>query len=45
MAKNTCGLADDATIPEVQLDMTEAEHAEAATRREAMYKRATEQLK
>jgi hypothetical protein len=41
MAKNTCGLADDATIPEVKLDLTEAEHNEAAERREAMYQRAT----
>jgi len=45
MAKNTCGLADDATIPEVALDMTAEEHAEAAARREAMYMRATEQFK
>ena len=41
MAKNTCGLADDATIPEVKLDMTDAELAEAAVRRELMYQRAT----
>jgi C1A family cysteine protease len=41
MAKNTCGLADDATIPEVALDMTVEEAAEAAVRREAMYARAT----
>jgi len=41
MAKNTCGLADDATIPEVKLDLTVAEQAEAADRREAMYQRAT----
>jgi C1A family cysteine protease len=41
MAKNTCGLADDATIPEVKLDLTEAQQAEAAERREAMYQRAT----
>jgi hypothetical protein len=42
MAENTCGLADDATIPEVKLDMSEQEHAEAATWRETMYQRATQ---
>lgn len=42
MAKNTCGLADDATIPEVSLDMTEEEHVEAAALREDMYQRATQ---
>ena len=41
MAKNTCGLADDATIPQVKLDLSEEEEAEAATNREAMYQRAT----
>ena len=41
MAKNTCGLADDATIPEVKLDMSADEQAEAAIRREGMYARAT----
>ena len=41
MAKNTCGLADDATIPQVKLDLSEAEAAEAAANREAMYQRAT----
>merc|ERR1712139_64787 len=30
MAKNTCGLADDATIPEVKVDFTEEEAAQAA---------------
>ena len=40
MAKNTCGLADDATVPDVKLDLTDAEAAEAAARREAMYQRA-----
>jgi len=40
MAKNTCGLADDATIPDVKLDLTETEAAEAAIRREVMYQRA-----
>merc|ERR1719191_1878328 len=42
MAKNTCGLADDATIPDVKLDMSEKQAAEAAVRREAMYQRATQ---
>jgi len=41
MAKNTCGLADDATIPQVKLDMSEAEHKQAALHREEMYQRAT----
>jgi len=42
MAKNTCGLADDATFPTVKLDMTEEEAAEAAARKEEMYQRATQ---
>ena len=41
MAKNTCGLANDATVPEVKLDLSDDELAEAAVRREAMYQRAT----
>merc|ERR1712060_445158 len=41
MAKNTCGLADDATVPTVKVDLSEAEAAAAAARREAMYQRAT----
>merc|ERR1712147_615647 len=41
MAKNTCGLADDATIPDVVVDMTDVEAAAADARREAMYQRAT----
>ena len=41
MAKNTCGLADDATIPDVKLDQTNEEVAEAAKYRERMYARAT----
>merc|ERR1712118_569926 len=41
MAKNTCGLADDATIPEVKLDLSAEKAAEAAVRREAMYHAAT----
>jgi len=42
MAENTCGLADDATIPTVKLDLAVTEVAESATRREAMYQRATQ---
>jgi hypothetical protein len=42
MKKNTCGLADDVTIPHVKLDMSDEEEAEAAQRREQMYFRATE---
>lgn len=42
MAKNTCGLADDATIPTVKLDLDETQAAEAAARRERMYQRATQ---
>jgi len=41
MSKNTCGLADDATIPDVKLDLTEYEAAKAAVRREEMYQQAT----
>ena len=41
MAENTCGLADDDTIPQVKLDLTEEQQAEAAMNREAMYQRAT----
>merc|ERR1712176_952953 len=42
MAKNTCGLADDVTIPVVKVDLTEEEAADAAVRREAMYQMATQ---
>eukprot|EP00747_Dinoflagellata_sp_TGD_P026736 gnl/TRDRNA2_/TRDRNA2_132141_c0_seq3.p1 gnl/TRDRNA2_/TRDRNA2_132141_c0~~gnl/TRDRNA2_/TRDRNA2_132141_c0_seq3.p1 ORF type:complete len:408 (+),score=95.32 gnl/TRDRNA2_/TRDRNA2_132141_c0_seq3:62-1225(+) len=43
MAKNTCGLADDATIPEVSVNfMTDAEKADVAKLKEEMYQRATE---
>jgi C1A family cysteine protease len=42
MAKNTCGLADDATIPDVKVDLNQEEAADAAVRREAMYKAATQ---
>lgn len=41
MAKNTCGLADDVTIPEVKIDLSEEEAREAAISREAMYQQAT----
>ena len=41
MAKNTCGLADDATIPHVKLDLTDEQAVEAAANRELMYQRAT----
>merc|ERR1712100_952612 len=41
MAKNTCGLADDATIPEVTLDLDEKQAEGAAVRRERMYQRAS----
>jgi C1A family cysteine protease len=42
MAENTCGLADDATIPTVKVDLSADELAEAAIRREAMYQKATQ---
>merc|ERR1712232_814815 len=42
MAKNTCGLADDATIPEVMVDLSEEEVLDAMARKEAMYKIATQ---
>lgn len=41
MAKNTCGLADDATIPDVKVDLSENEAQEAEIQREAMYQLAT----
>jgi C1A family cysteine protease len=37
MAKNTCGLADDATIPDVKVDLSAEEQEKAALRREAMF--------
>jgi hypothetical protein len=40
MAKNTCGLADDATVPEVKLDLSEEEKAAADQRRAQMTKQA-----
>lgn len=42
MAENTCGLADDATIPEVKVDLSEQEAAEAAINMESMYQIATQ---
>jgi len=41
MAKNTCGLADDATIPDVKVDLSDDEALEAEARREAMFVLAT----
>ena len=41
MAKNTCGVADDATIPEVKVDLSEEEARDAAARRAAMFRRAS----
>ena len=40
MAENTCGLADDATIPEVALDLTVAQKAKVAAGRERLYQKA-----
>merc|ERR1712056_82518 len=42
MAKNTCGLANDATIPIVKVDLSQEEAAEAAIRKERMYQMATQ---
>jgi len=42
MAKNTCGLADDATIPQVKVDLTDEETAQAEVYREALYQQATQ---
>merc|ERR1711879_910955 len=42
MAKNTCGLADDATIPHVKVDLGEKGAAEAANLREEKYRLATQ---
>jgi len=41
MAKNTCGLADDVTIPDVKIDLSEEEAAQVVAKREQMYQRAT----
>merc|ERR1711920_662937 len=40
--KNTCGLADDATIPTVTLNLSPAEEAKAAASRLAMFHQATD---
>lgn len=40
MANNTCGLADDATIPEVKLDLSAEEFRAAAEGRERLYRKA-----
>jgi C1A family cysteine protease len=42
-SQNTCGLADDATIPTVSLGLSEAQEAKAAEGRERMYMQATRQ--
>merc|ERR1719293_580894 len=42
MAKNTCGVADDATIPDVKVDLSQQEAEEAEQLREAMYQIATQ---
>merc|ERR1712013_537337 len=39
--KNTCGLADDATIPEVALGLSQEQEAKAAASRAAMFHQAT----
>jgi len=41
MAKNTCGLADDATIPTVKVDLSSEQTAKAAARFEERYQQAT----
>merc|ERR1711991_157609 len=40
MSENTCGVADDATVPEVALDMSDDEALKAAAKREEMFLRA-----
>jgi len=44
MAKNTCGVADDVTIPNVKVDLSEQEALEARERREVMFKLATQEF-
>merc|ERR1711862_318217 len=39
--KNTCGLADDATIPKVTLNLTPEQEAKAAASRASMFNQAT----
>merc|ERR1712203_1290730 len=41
MAENTCGLADDVTIPEVALDLSPEEEVKAAEGRERLFRKAT----
>jgi len=41
MAENTCGVADDATIPHVKVDLSEAEAKDVAEKRAEMFRRAT----
>merc|ERR1739845_217920 len=41
-SENTCGLADDATIPTVKLNLTPEEEAKAAASRLSMFHQATE---
>merc|ERR1712084_170820 len=41
MAENTCGLADDATIPDVKVDLSKEEEELAALGRERMFRKAT----
>merc|ERR1719465_346276 len=40
-SKNTCGLADDATIPTVSLNLSPEQEAKAAASRESMFHQAT----
>jgi hypothetical protein len=40
-SKNTCGLADDATIPSVQLNLSPEQEVKAAASRESMFLQAT----
>uniref|UniRef100_A0A7S4S0F8 Peptidase C1A papain C-terminal domain-containing protein n=1 Tax=Alexandrium monilatum TaxID=311494 RepID=A0A7S4S0F8_9DINO len=42
MSQNTCGIADDATIPDVKVDMTREEQAAAAVKKEAMFQLAAQ---
>jgi C1A family cysteine protease len=42
MAKNTCGLADDVTIPTIKVDLSVKDAAKAAIRREELYQFATQ---
>jgi len=41
MAENTCGVADDATIPDVKLDLSADERSSAVLGRERMFRKAT----